>query len=552
MATSTTTEIPDVLAEDIDLTFVPRPVASVASRDIDGELVLLDAERGSIHRLDPIGSVVWSCFDGDVALGELVTDLAEAYNAPAEVVGDDVITLTKTLAQRGLLDGIAAPQVPGRVEPVSLPAGEAPVDFTLPDLDGNQVSLSDFRGQSLLLINWSPNCGYCIKIAAELGSLKDELEANGTKILLLTTGDAETNSKLLAEHSAQLQTVTKHEAGDEFTDPFPGMGTPAAYLLDAEGRVTGPWSRGADEVPKLARRTAGRTEAVVAQSDVNYLPGASSGMCGSGGSATKKPRVWTDNVAYTVGEYHVGIRTDSKDSDAVIARALGDRLVADDPNAPANYSVVLGAAAGPKRELKLLLSGNTTVCRSRSTTRVLRALGTYLSHIVDNQDELYRTNNMAVLHGTDAWLLPPSLVGQLETLQPKLAKLGMRIVDQPFAMIDAETRELVVAEGSVQLDLSEYDGVEEPLGRSELPAVEPGRYRISTWVMLRDAETHEEVSRAFCVSQALNTVLTDAADLPDVADKLEKLLTDVSIVTVHGGHLDHFTDDLKPHVPAKT
>jgi cytochrome oxidase Cu insertion factor (SCO1/SenC/PrrC family) len=37
-----------------------------------------------------------------------------------------------------------------------LEAGTAAPEFTLPDIDGNQVSLSDFEGQIVLLNFWLP------------------------------------------------------------------------------------------------------------------------------------------------------------------------------------------------------------------------------------------------------------------------------------------------------------------------------------------------------------------------------------------------------------
>src|SRR2546423_13946623 len=37
--------------------------------------------------------------------------------------------------------------------------------FKLPHLDGQEVSLEDFRGRKTLLVNWSPQCGFCDLIA---------------------------------------------------------------------------------------------------------------------------------------------------------------------------------------------------------------------------------------------------------------------------------------------------------------------------------------------------------------------------------------------------
>lgn len=50
----------------------------------------------------------------------------------------------------------------GPAENEGLPVGIPAPDFTLPDADGNQVSLSDFRGKNVVLVfyplDWSPAC----------------------------------------------------------------------------------------------------------------------------------------------------------------------------------------------------------------------------------------------------------------------------------------------------------------------------------------------------------------------------------------------------------
>ena len=57
-------------------------------------------------------------------------------------------------------------------------------DFTLPDLDGAERSLSEFRGKRVLLVNWSPGCGFCVKIAAELGALHPLLVEHDVELVL--------------------------------------------------------------------------------------------------------------------------------------------------------------------------------------------------------------------------------------------------------------------------------------------------------------------------------------------------------------------------------
>jgi thiol-disulfide isomerase/thioredoxin len=55
--------------------------------------------------------------------------------------------------------------------PLGLEVGRAVERFQLPDLSEKMVDLEDFRGKPVLLVNWSPQCGFCDLIAPDLAML---------------------------------------------------------------------------------------------------------------------------------------------------------------------------------------------------------------------------------------------------------------------------------------------------------------------------------------------------------------------------------------------
>jgi peroxiredoxin len=140
-------------------------------------------------------------------------------------------------------------------EPSGVAVGEPFEPFALPDLDGRTVSLADFRGARVLVVNWDARCGFCDLAAADLAGLQPELRERGVRILLVGRGDAESNRKLVEAHGLECPVLLLE--GERQLKPFEYMGTPVAYLLDEEGKVARPIANGAFEVPALAREAAG-------------------------------------------------------------------------------------------------------------------------------------------------------------------------------------------------------------------------------------------------------------------------------------------------------
>lgn len=106
--------------EPVDGTFVPRPVPDLETTELDGELVLLDPRTHRLHVLDPLGTVIWRLFDGEATVDELTADLAYAFSAPAEVVGQDFVSLVAALRAASLIEGselLVGPPAAGATAP---------------------------------------------------------------------------------------------------------------------------------------------------------------------------------------------------------------------------------------------------------------------------------------------------------------------------------------------------------------------------------------------------------------------------------------------------
>jgi peroxiredoxin len=154
------------------------------------------------------------------------------------------------------LEGVASARPraanPGaQAGPRGVGVGEPFDAFALPDLDGRTVSLADFRGRRVLVVNWDPQCGFCDLAAADLSKLQADMRRRDVQLMFISRGDVDSNRKLNEEHGLDCPVLLLN--GSEQLKPFAEMGTPVAYLLDELGKVARPVATGAYEVPALAR-----------------------------------------------------------------------------------------------------------------------------------------------------------------------------------------------------------------------------------------------------------------------------------------------------------
>ena len=361
-------------------------------------------------------------------------------------------------------------------------------------------------------MNWSPGCGFCVKITEQLGELEAPLRDAGVELAFLTAGEEASNTELFEQGGVHAPVLLRAEGGG---DPFGGTGTPAAYLLDEQGALVQPMSVGADQVPLLASDLAG-----VAAPDgsepidgARYLP-APGAMCGpGGGGGASNSTDWQGVRAFAFGDHHVGVKFDT-DETAVVLDRLFPGAAVDDARAPENFSVALGGTrttrgAGASRSLKLLVRGNQQLVRSRSSARALAALLQHLSADLATSDDpaLLRVFATAVVSDGRAALLPAGLVDHLKVLQPRLAKVGVTLVDGPDPRIDPRTAELVVPEPTIAYDASVLDAVDDDvkLG-NELPWVRPGRYPLARWLVVRGPDAVDPLSPGIALTAALGAV----------------------------------------------
>jgi peroxiredoxin len=131
-------------------------------------------------------------------------------------------------------------------------AGSVLHDFELPLLGGGEMRLSQWRGKNLLLIFFDPACSHCQKMVPQLAILKDKPASGEPQVLVISTGDAMVNRKLLGDLRVPVLLQERGELAMMYQVP----GTPAGYLADESGITTSGLTTGASALMEAATSPA--------------------------------------------------------------------------------------------------------------------------------------------------------------------------------------------------------------------------------------------------------------------------------------------------------
>ena len=116
--------------------------------------------------------------------------------------------------------------------------GEAAPDFQLQSLDGRTVSLSDFRGQPILLNFWATWCGPCVVEMPYLQEIHEEWTDEGLALLAVNVGEtsARVNS-FMQFYNLSLQVLL--DTRKYVFDRYRIIGLPTTFFIDKDGIIQG-------------------------------------------------------------------------------------------------------------------------------------------------------------------------------------------------------------------------------------------------------------------------------------------------------------------------
>jgi peroxiredoxin len=155
---------------------------------------------------------------------------AATNGSPPDAAKDDPSLARSRLNRSGLKGGTPAP------------------DFRLPHIDEGDLSLSDFRGERVLLVFSDPDCGPCDDLAPQLQEI--HLRRPELRVLVVSRRDIEANRAKARVLGLTFPIVLQKQW--EVSLKYAMFATPIGYLIDEQGIIASDVAVGVAPILALA------------------------------------------------------------------------------------------------------------------------------------------------------------------------------------------------------------------------------------------------------------------------------------------------------------
>ena len=113
-------------------------------------------------------------------------------------------------------------------------------ELTLFDLDGKEVSLSDFKGDVVLINNWATWCPPCREEMPEFKIYYDKYKDRGFQIVAIEAGDPEADVRNFVEQEG-LDFVILLDPENKSLITFQHNTLPNSFVIDRDGNLRLAW-----------------------------------------------------------------------------------------------------------------------------------------------------------------------------------------------------------------------------------------------------------------------------------------------------------------------
>jgi cytochrome c biogenesis protein CcmG/thiol:disulfide interchange protein DsbE len=117
-------------------------------------------------------------------------------------------------------------------------AKPANFDFTMKDVDGNDVSLSTYKGKVVLLNFWATWCGPCKAEIPGFVRLQEKYRDKGLVIVGYSVDDTAEKAKAYAAQYKMNYPILLGEGREDLQDAYgPIWGLPSSFIISRDGKV---------------------------------------------------------------------------------------------------------------------------------------------------------------------------------------------------------------------------------------------------------------------------------------------------------------------------
>ena len=130
-----------------------------------------------------------------------------------------------------------------RTASTMLPLGSDAPDFTLPNVDGRDISLNDFAGKPLLVMFICNHCPFVLHLRSALAEFARDYEAKGLGIVGISSNDVTTHPQ---DSPEQMKTEVEtagyvfpylYDETQEVAKAYHAACTPDFFLFDADHKL---------------------------------------------------------------------------------------------------------------------------------------------------------------------------------------------------------------------------------------------------------------------------------------------------------------------------
>jgi len=147
-----------------------------------------------------------------------------------------VVALTLILSVGLAITGCSSNSAPSTQGTQGTEVGNLAPDFQLDNLEGNPVSLSDFRGTPVMLNFWATWCGACVSEMPDIQSMYEEQSVKGLVLLPVNMGSTSSQvKKFLQSHNLSLPVLL--DIDRVVAQKYGIRAIPTTLFIDKEGII---------------------------------------------------------------------------------------------------------------------------------------------------------------------------------------------------------------------------------------------------------------------------------------------------------------------------